>query len=151
MDKIRCIVVNPSEKYPDGLIRINHCFGCVSHEITDHKIDRKQWCYLLQRIYRCPYDDKRIKIKDSDQILSKCPLPLYDRMRWYGPEEVPEENRDVEIKLNFPNINENKDYIIRIGFYEKKSNTWTLHDSGQMTEMDCVFSVVEQIIFWRYL
>jgi hypothetical protein len=126
MSNDRCIVVQESEKHPDGLIRVPKCDKCITMD------ECHDWCILVDAY-----------IEDYEIIHKDCPLPLYDRMRWHMPDEVPPDGKIVRLKLKIKYIISDK----YIGFYQSLPDEWRgcgYRSADKIIEKS-------QIVSWRHL
>ena len=74
----RCVPVQKSEKYPEGLIAFDTCLICPCRD------SKFGMCNVLVKI---------IDFRDAfGSLHNDCPLLLYDRIREHGPNEIPENN-----------------------------------------------------------
>lgn len=88
--------------------------------------------------------DKRISIEDDGKIHSECGLPLWNRVRWYTPDELPSKKTTIEIKYRKLSTGEE---FLRSGECWGKGNRYKIHDGILIWKSDPEY----QVISWRYI
>jgi len=65
-------------------VEIKKCWDCSGCEVSADYM----WCYELVSLYNYDTDNPVAIIDDCGKILSNCPRPLWDRVRWHTADEV---------------------------------------------------------------
>jgi len=132
MNDARCIVIQPCEEWPEGLIPVESCLQC-KFTIAGHS--------------HCLAGD--FNIKDFSQIHKFCPLLFYKKMRPHTPDEVPEGKRAlliIEI-WTAPGIRNKPTISYAIGFGTTKGNFRIIGGIGLILKDN----EKRKVLSWRYL
>ena len=110
------------------------CGECPMPYRTAEKQPQLQCMYYGGKDY-----DKKINIEDEGKVHVECGLPLWDRVRWHTADEVPEERKDLYVKIDRDGVD-----VFEPGYYWE--GAFRNHYTG-----DRMVSKYSKIKSWRYL
>jgi hypothetical protein len=120
--------------------KVMSCENCIAKRYS--KISDRHICDLLARNNKsCHTEDE---IEDESIILNNCLLPKWERVRKYGPDEVPESRELVIIKFKDDRWRED----CRIGYYREDQKFYFDTSGSGMIAKENMKLYVES---WRYL
>ena len=137
--------------YGDGECReIKSCCDCA--KCRYNKGADKSRCYEIARRENIELTSKACAIYDDMEILSNCPLPLWDKARRHGPDEVPESDEDILIayKAIYAGGRCNDKTYHDVGRYDGHTGVkaWRFDNHACTEPIDLDET---EIVAWRYL
>ena len=137
--------------YKDGSCReVNSCSQCGNFDVY-YKKDGCGFgvltfsCAELCLMLMCDRWDERVAIIDYNSISGNCPLPDWEKVRKHSPDEHPENNEAVLLKLEYtPNSLHDPGILYRMGYVVENADYWSCFDRT-------ILDVMKHFKSWRYI
>ena len=123
MNKLKAVYLN------NEWCEIIDCISCPHYDLEHDEDFPEKACMLIYYLHNI----------GKHLGLITCPLPLWDIVRWHTADEVPEERKDLYIKINTDGTD-----VFEPGYYWECA--FRHHYTGDRME-----GRYSKIISWRYL